>query len=334
MVVAEMAISVRGTPIEITRGTVILVLVALAFATYGGYDYVQQSTAVDDAVSVEGTIVETSISQSDGRRSTSYHAHVEFTYQYQGTEYIGDQLFPGDISPSYDTRSEAESALEPYGSGATVTAYVDPAAPDEGFLERQSTQGPLVFVAIGGGMLFVTTFNAIGARRPGQGTELRPVREHESTRYRTLFGVDRSTVNRISTHLMAVALIVGPLSMVGVMGLLLVSNSGSDGDGSAQIQVGLSDPIGLLVVTAFVAAVVFLASVLLYGIWSFSEYRRLRDRIPEPRPPSPFKHPTRLVTILLGNYDLDTYGKRVQRTGFAFLVALFLVGAFARVLVF
>jgi len=51
-----MEFAVRGTVVTVTNGTAILLLVGLAFVTYGGYDYVQQSGAVDDAVSVEATI--------------------------------------------------------------------------------------------------------------------------------------------------------------------------------------------------------------------------------------------------------------------------------------
>jgi hypothetical protein len=92
--------------------------------------------------------------------------------------------------------------------------------------------------------------------------------------------------------------------------------------------------IGVLLGSALLAAVTSVVSVLLYSIWSFTEYRRLRDRIPEPRPPSPFAHPTRLVTILIGNHELDTYGQRVQKTGVAFLVVLFFLGILARILMF
>ena len=100
------------------------------------------------------------------------------------------------------------------------------------------------------------------------------------------------------------------------------------------MDVELSDPIGVLFVTVFIAILLLIAAALLYGIWSFTEYRRLRERIPEPRPPSPFKHPTRLVTILLANDDLDTYGTRVKRTGFAFGVVIFLIGVLLEILVF
>lgn len=327
-----MEFTIRGTPIRITRGTVILIVACLALISYGGYDYVQQSEAVDDAVKVEATVEEASVSQSESRGGSNYYVQVEFTYQFQGTDYTGDQLFPGSISESYDTRSDARSAIEPYEAGETVTAYVDPANPSDGFLERQTITGPFEFVALGGFVLLVTALNAVGARKPGSETELHAEQEYASTQYQTLFGVSRDTIHSFSTRLLKVTILILPASMVGVAVLLLLSGAGSSDP--VHLQVELSDPIGVLLGIALLAAVTLVVSVLLYSIWSFTEYRRLRDRIPEPRPSSPFAHPTRLVTILIGNHELDTYGQRVQKTGVAVLVGVFFLGVLAQILVF
>ena len=327
-----MELTIRGTPVRITKGTVILIVICLAGITYGGYDYVQQSAAVDDAVPVEATIEEASVSQSESRGSSDYYVQVAFTYQYQGTAYTGDQLFPGSISRSYDTRSAAESAIEPYEPGETVTAYVDPTDPREGFLERQTITSPFEFIAIGGIGLLVTTLNAVGARRPGAETGLQPEQQHASTQYQTLFGVDRDTVHSLSTRLLKVTILVIPASMVSVVAGLLFTGSGSGEP--VDLQVRLTDPVGILLGIVFLAAITLVISVILYSVWSFTEYRRLRERIPKPRPPSPFKHPTRLVTICIGNHELDAYGKRIQKTGVAFLVVLFFLGALTQILVF
>ncbi|MGQ4557390.1 DUF3592 domain-containing protein [Halobellus sp. GM3] len=281
---------------------------------------------------VEATIEEASVSQSESRSGSNYYVQVEFTYQFQGSEYTSDQLFPGSISQSYDTRSDARSAIEPYDAGETVTAYVDPANPSDGFLERQTITSPFEFVALGGFVLLVTALNAIGARKPRSEIEIRAEPEYASTRYQTLFGVSRDTVHSFSTRLLKATILVLPASIVGVAVLLLLSGAGS-GD-PVYLQVGLSDPIGVLLGIALLAAVTVVVSVLLYSIWSFTEYRRLRDRIPEPRPPSPFTHPTRLVTILIGNHELETYGQRIQKTGVAFLVVLFFLGGLAQILIF
>jgi hypothetical protein len=325
-----MEVSVRGTPVRLTKGTVLIALVCLAGMTYGGYDYVQQTEAVDDAVAVEATIQEASVYHSESRGDSNYHVQVEFTYQFRGREYTGDQLFPGSISKSYDTRSDAQAAIEPYETGETVSAYVDPADPGDGFLERQTITSPFVFVAIGAIGLLLTALNAIGARKPGANTGLEPEQTHDTMRYETLFGVDRDRVLHLSIRLLKVSILAILVSIVSVTVILLLA--GADSGGPVHLQVGLTDPVGMLLGIAMLAVVTLLVSILLYSIWSFTEYRRLRERIPAPRPPSPFKHPTRLVTICIGNHELDAYGQRIQKTGVAFVVVLGFVGALAQIL--
>ena len=321
---------IRGVPVEISRVRAVLLLVGLALTAYGGYDYVQQTSAIDEADPVEATIEEMSISETDGRRSHYYSASVTFTYEYRGTTYTSDDLYPGTIDATFDTKSEAESAIEPYEENATATAYVEPDAPSEGFLERQTTQGPLEMIAGGALLVLVLTLDAVGARKPGQGTELKSVDDRRQRRYQTLFRIDRDTVNDTSKRLIKASVLVVPLSLIGVAVLLFATETGAREE---PTQVGLTDPIGFLLATAFFAAVTLIASICLYGIWSYTEYRRLRDRIPEPKPASPFRRPTRLVSILLTNDGLDSYGTRVKRTGFAFVVALFLCGVLFELLV-
>ncbi len=319
-----MQFTLRGVPITVTPLMLLAIVIGVGVAGYGGYDYVQQADAVDDAVAVETTVTDTEISKSDGRR-LYYRVTVEHTYQYRGTEYTSNQVFPGTTSPMYTVRSDAESVLEPYEVNETATAYVDPDAPDKAFLERQTTLAPFKFVGFGGLIAILTTLHAVGARTPGQNTELRPESEHEPTRYETLFGVDRDTVNRLSKRLLLIAPVVFFAALVATAFLVYTAESSS-------IQAGLTDAVGLTILAAFGAALACIAALVGYGIWSFTEYRRLRERIPEPRPPSPFRHPSRLVTILYTSDELDTYGRRVKLTGFVFTVAAFLAGVFAFIL--
>ena len=316
-----MEFSVRGTPITITTATILLLLAGLAVTGYGGYDYLQQSNAVEEAVAVESTVVDTEIERSPGR-GLHYRVTVNHTYRYDGTEYTSDQVFPGSIAPSYNARSDAEAVMEPYEPNATVTAYVDPDSPGRAFLERRTTWAPLQISGIGVLLVVLGTLNAVGARNPGRGTELRPASEHEPTRYETLFGRDRDVVNRLGKRLIAGGPAVFFLSIVVTVLLVYSADSSS-------VQADVTDPIGLSLLTAAVAALTFVAGLLVYGVWSFTEYRRLRERIPEPRPPSPFRHPTRRVTILAtDDDDLDAYGRRVKLTGFAFLIVVFIVVGF------
>ncbi|SEW21813.1 DUF3592 domain-containing protein [Halobacterium jilantaiense] len=331
-----MQFTVGETPVTVTKWTVVALLLATACAGYGGYDYVQQSAAVEDAVAVDATIHEAAVeSDSGGRRSgIQYGFDVEFTYRYEGTEYTSDRVFPGSISRQYDSRSDAEAVLEPYEPNATVTAYVDPSAPGEAFLERQTTSGPFVFVGGGAVVFALVALNAIGARDPGQHTDLRPERESTDADAGTLLGVDRNAVNTASKRLMVAGPVLVLVSVLALVGILLAAGGGAPG-ASPTLESEPTDPAGLAVFGLAGGLGLLVLGVVLYLTWSFGEYRRVRARVREPRPPSPFRHPSRLVTILgTDDDDLDAYGWRVKRTGFALAVLAVLGAVVAELLVF
>jgi len=320
-----MQFTLRGTQITVTPLLLVAVALGVAVAGYGGYDYIQQSNAVTEAVAVETTVSDTAISSSEGR-SLYYRVTVEHTYQYRGTEYTSEQVFPGTTSPMYTVRGDAQHVLEQYEPDATTTAYVNPDAPRRAFLERQTTLAPFKFVGFGGLIVLLTTLHAVGTRTPGRNTELRPETEREPTRYETLFGGDRDTVNRLSKRLLLMAPVVFLGSLVGTVVLAYTAESSS-------IQADPTDPVGLMLLVTFVAALASITGLVLYGLWTFTEYRRLRERIPEPKPPSPFRHPSRLVTILSTSDGLDTYGQRVKLTGLVVTAAAFLAGVVVFILV-
>lgn len=320
-----MQFTVRETPVTVTPLILIALLVGIGVAGYGGYDYVQQSNAVEDAVAVETTVTEAEISRSAGRR-VYYRVSVEHTYRYRGTRYTSERMFPGSTDPIYVARSDAERAIEPYEPGARAVAYVAPGDPGAAFLERRTTLAPFRLIGIGGLIAVLTALHAVGPRTPGRDTALSAADDGESARYETLFGVDRDAVNRISKRLLVAAptLLFG--AIVSAAALLYAAESSS-------VRARPTDPVGIAVLTAAVAAVGLVVGLALYAVWSFTEYRRLRDRISDPRLPSPFRHPSRLVTILYTNDGLDAYGRRVKLTGFALVVIAFLLAVFARVLV-
>jgi hypothetical protein len=319
-----MEFSVRGTPVALSALMIVALLLGLGAVGYGGYDYAQQSSAVENAVAVDSTVVDTEIGESGGRRGLVYRVSVEHTYRYEGTEYTSEQVFPGRISPMFTTRSDAEDAIESFEPNATATAYVDPDSPGRAFLEREATLAPFRWVGLGGLVAVLVTLHAVGARNPGQDTGLRPEHEREPTRHGRLLGVERDTVNRLSKRLLVIAPVVLALSLAATALLA----AGSD---ASSIRADPTDPVGLTLLAALLAALALIAALVLYAVWSFTEYRRLRERIPDPRPPSPFSHPTRLVTIILTRDDLDPYGRRVKLTGFTLAVTTFLVGVFLQV---
>jgi hypothetical protein len=320
-----MQFTLRGVAVTVTPLILLALILGLGIAGYGGYDYVQQSDAVDDAVAVETTVVGTDISRSDGRRFY-YRISVEHTYEYQGREYTSKQVFPGSTGPIYTVRSDAQRSIEPYEPNETATAYVTPDNPSGAFLKRQTVFAPFRFIGFGSLLALLTALHAIGARNPGQNVGISQTTGREPTRYDTVFGFNRDTLSRVSKRLMLFTPAVFFVSLVTIVVLLLNSEGSS-------IQVSVADPVGFAFLAALLSGLGFVFGLTLYGIWSFTEYRRLRERIPDPRPPSPFRHPSRLVTIMYSRDELNAYGRRVKLTGFVFTLIVFLIGVVGFVLV-
>ena len=132
------------------RGVIVFLVVSVAVAGYGGYDYLQQSEAVRNAAEVDATVVETGVDTESGRRgSVDYRPVATFEYSYDGETYTGNAVFPGSVTPTYDTESAARAVVAEYEAGDTVTAYVDPSAPGDAFLKNKQTDTPVKLVAIG-----------------------------------------------------------------------------------------------------------------------------------------------------------------------------------------
>lgn len=134
------------------RGALLFLVVGVAVAGYGVVDYAGQSDAVADAVEVDATVTAVGVEEAStpGDATVDYTPRVRFEYVFQETTYTGTRLYPATIAPEYDTRSAAEDAISDIDEGDTVTAYVDPSDPDGAFLRRDTSNAPLLAVAIGG----------------------------------------------------------------------------------------------------------------------------------------------------------------------------------------
>ena len=312
-----MKIPVGLATLHLSRKSVYLLVLAVALVGAGGYGYVQQGQAVDDAVTVQATVDSARVERIDSRRSIDYEPEIEYTYEYQGETYTGEQVFPGPTIRTYSDRSSAESVVLSYEPGTTVRAYVRPSAPSDAFLIRERTPWPTRAVAIGSVLLGIVVLAGLGEKRPGR-HELRPEREVRSPPSRTWVERNDERLRRLSKWALLVCFVAFWLSMVGLaFGILSLS------EGSARpVEADLLGPVGIPLLAAAGFWVGMILSLCLYGVQSFSRYRRLRRRLPEPRPPSPFRHPSRLVTILETEGDeLPQYGRRVRLTGWAFLIA-------------
>jgi hypothetical protein len=145
---------------------VLFVMIGVAIAGYGAYDYQQQNQALSDTTTVEATVTDTGIeSMSQRRGRTDYRPTVTFEYEYDDTTYTGDDIRPASIATEYDTRSAAREALAEYETGETATAYVNPASPGDAFLEDERSDGPVRFAVVGGVLALVGAGSAFQSRR-------------------------------------------------------------------------------------------------------------------------------------------------------------------------
>ncbi|EMA12297.1 DUF3592 domain-containing protein [Haloarcula marismortui] len=326
-----MKVSVGITTLHLSQKSALLLLLATGLLGFGGYDYVQQSQAVDNAVAVQATITDSSVDRMDGGRGIDYEPEIQYTYKYQGETYTSEQVFPSTGIRTYSDRSKAESVVESYEPGTTARAYVSPADPDDAFLIRERTPFPLRAIAVGGFLSVIGVLAGLGAKNPGQ-QELRPASEGQPAPRETWVDSHGETLHRLSKQGLGVCFVGFWLSMVAlVFGLL--NTPGEFGGPPQEIQAELLGPIGLPMLAGFSFWVGMILSLCLYGVWSVAQYQQLRRRLPNPKPPSPFRQPSRLVTILgTEDNDLSEYGQRVRRTGWALMVAAGMTAALVHLL--
>lgn len=122
-------------------------------------EFAAQRRAMSSAAAVEAEIVSSSVSESrssdtDTRplrdnSTVSYTSNVRFRYAVAGMTYESDQLRPTVIVQGHASRDGAEEEIRAYPAGARVNAWVDPAAPERGFLVKEKSAGPLVFLVLG-----------------------------------------------------------------------------------------------------------------------------------------------------------------------------------------
>lgn len=134
----------------------VALLVSFGLIGYGGYSYMDQSSALSSSVSVNATIDSVGVEEVDGRRgSVEYRPEASFTYSVNGTEYTSSNVYPGNLAPSFDT--EEEASLE-YEQGDSVTAYVEEGSPSNAFLKHESSNRPLYLIGFGFMMIAVTAY--------------------------------------------------------------------------------------------------------------------------------------------------------------------------------
>jgi hypothetical protein len=144
-----------------TLQVVLAVLLGLGTMGYGAYSYTAQSSALDSAVTVDATVVSTSVETVAKRRGTGYAPQATFDYTYDGESYTSSKVYPEKLPREFDTAEDARAQLEEYEPGGTVTAYVSPDSPGEAFLEHESSTKPLIVIGFGAVVLLGTVASVL-----------------------------------------------------------------------------------------------------------------------------------------------------------------------------
>jgi len=129
-------------------GIALTLVLGLASIGFGAYSYSTQSSALDSATTVEGTVTSTAVEERS-TKGTSYVPRATFEYTYEGERYTASNVYPGTLVRDFDTESAASAELEGYESGETATVYVPTDAPEEGYLKPKRSNKPLLLVGVG-----------------------------------------------------------------------------------------------------------------------------------------------------------------------------------------
>lgn len=149
------------TGLNVRRAAILLLVVGVGLTGYGVFDGTQQSNAQEAVVAVNATVTGVGTERVD----LKFVPRVEYTYEFRGQSYTGTNLYATDLLTPYERRSAAESAVEDYERGTTVTAYVDPTEPENAFLEQRSSTTPSTATVIGALLAFFGAVSLLGTFR-------------------------------------------------------------------------------------------------------------------------------------------------------------------------
>lgn len=137
------------------------------FIVVGASMYISQVKRYVSWQPVRARIVRTDITgSSSDHNGTVYRPVVSYAYQRDGGTIIATGTTIINISSSYNW---ADNIRQRYRVGDSVTAYINPVSPSEGYLTRQLSWFPLIFVA---GPLVIGLIISIAGKNSQQGLTL------------------------------------------------------------------------------------------------------------------------------------------------------------------
>jgi len=115
---------------------IIGLVLGVACIAGGGYLLYDSFQATLNAEEVDAEVLESDVSGTSGTER-EFRVRVTYEYSYEGQTYTSDNIYPSTGGDRYSSQGSAESFLEEYPEGKTVTAYVNPDDPSEAFLESE-----------------------------------------------------------------------------------------------------------------------------------------------------------------------------------------------------
>jgi hypothetical protein len=136
------------------------------FIVVGASMYISQVKRYVSWQPVRARIVSMDIASSSGDNGTVYRPVISYAYQRGSETVIATGTTIMNISSSY---SWADKIRQRYRAGDSVTAYINPVSPSEGYLTRELSWFPLVFVV---GPLVMGLIVAFAGKNGQQGLTL------------------------------------------------------------------------------------------------------------------------------------------------------------------
>jgi hypothetical protein len=103
---------------------------------------------------VEGTVIRSVVEVDQGGESTTFRAHIEYTYLAGHITFIGERVAP--LQTLGGTRWAAEQTVGKYGLGRKIKVYFNPLNPGESVLEPgRQIPTAIGLVAIGAVLCFM-----------------------------------------------------------------------------------------------------------------------------------------------------------------------------------
>ena len=128
-----------------TGGLSVMIVFLSAFMIVGAWLMALQVYRMKTWRPVPATVISTSVKSVCSHNKTTYRPTVHYRYQVNGRTYEATRVTALIISRG---STWARGMIAKYQPGTSTTAYVNPTAPDEAFLDPTISLLPLIFVAL------------------------------------------------------------------------------------------------------------------------------------------------------------------------------------------